>query len=321
MQPVAHRDPALFRRGISPISKCLIGLTVSALLLALDSRRAGSDVIRVVLERFLAPVMVAMDLPGEAAREVVRGLSTHGELLREISKLQAENDRLRMAGRNTDALQRENDELRTLASLPTEHIGFRRTVELIQRGRGIASQHFLISAGSRQGIRAGMALVHPEGVIGQVVAVGENSSDVALITDAGQFTPVQLVRTGLRAVMVGEGEADRTSLRFLANNADVQPGDLLVTSGLDGVYPAGMAIATVLTVERDPQSDFARILCRPAANASNRRHFAVVVPLAVATAQQPAGPAPSTQPPPADAVSAESAPSLALPAAGQQPGR
>jgi rod shape-determining protein MreC len=317
MQPVAHRDPALFRRGISPISKCLMGLSASALLLALDARQTGSGAIRVVLERLLVPVMVAMELPGEAAREIVRGLSTQGELLREASRLQAANDRLRAALRSTETLQRENDELRALAGLPTEHIGFRRTVELIQRGRGIASQLFLISAGSRQGIRSGMALVHPKGVIGQVVNVGENSSGVALITDAGQFTPVQLVRTGLRAVMVGEGEADRTSLRFLANNADVQPGDLLVTSGLDGVYPAGMAVATVRTVEREPQSDFARILCRPAADASTRRHFAVVVPLSVAAAQRPPGSAPSTQRPSADAAQPGSEPSLTLPAEGR----
>lgn len=278
MQPVAHRDPALFRRGISPTSKCLIGLSLSALLVALDSRHAGSDAIRATLERLLAPVMVAMELPGEAARELGRGLSTQGELLRQIAQLQSDNDRLRTTARDLDVLQRENDELRTLAGLPSERLGFRRTVELIQRGRGIASQRFLIDAGTRHGIRAGMALVHPGGVIGQVVAAGDNASDVALITDSGQFTPVQVVRTGLRAVMVGEGQPDRASLRFIASNADVQPGDQLVTSGLDGVYPAGMAIATVLTVERDAQTDFARVTCRPAANIDGRRHFAVVVP-------------------------------------------
>jgi rod shape-determining protein MreC len=283
MQPVASREPALFRHGISPTSKCLIALSISALLVAADGRRQWSDALRTGLERVMAPVMLALEMPSEAVREVVRGLSTHSDLLGEIARLQAANDRLRISARDLELLQRENDDLRSLAGLPTEHVEFRLTVELVQRGRSIASQRFLINAGSRRGIRAGMALVHPEGVVGQVIAAGESTADVAMVTDVGQSTPVQLVRTGTRAVLVGEGLPDRLRLDFMASNADVQPGDQLVTSGLDGVYPAGMAVATVLTVERDAQSDFARVLCRPAAGIDSRRHFAVVVPSAGAT--------------------------------------
>jgi len=279
MQPEASRDPALFRHGMSPGSKCLIGLVLSALLLTLDDGSHWSAGLRNGIERLMAPLMIALELPGEAARELGRGLSTHGELLRQIARLERENDDLRTTARNIDILQRENDELRTVAGVPTERHELLRTVQLIQRGRGIASQRFLIDAGSRQGIRAGMALVHPEGVIGQVTAAGETTADVALVTDTGQNTPVELVRTGLRGVLVGEGVADRTSLRFIASNADVEPGDQLVTSGLDGVYPAGMAVATVVSVKRDAQSDFARVVCKPAATVDGRRHFSVVVPV------------------------------------------
>jgi rod shape-determining protein MreC len=155
-------------------------------------------------------------------------------------------------------------------------------VQLIQRGRGIASQRFLIDAGSGKGIRQGMALVHPDGVVGQVTSAGETTADVALVTDSGQNTPVEVVRTGLRAVMVGEGLPDRASLRFIASNADIEPGDELVTSGLDGVYPAGLAVAIVTSVKRDAQSEFARVLCRPAASMHGRRHFAVVLPVVAA---------------------------------------
>ncbi|MBU3694128.1 MAG: rod shape-determining protein MreC [Rhodocyclaceae bacterium] len=299
MQPVARRDPALFRHGMSPASKCLIGLSLSAALVALDGRAEWAAALRNNLERGIAPLMIALELPGEAAREVGRGLTTHGELLREIARLEADNERLRTTARSLDILQRENDELRTLAGLPAERLELRRTVQLFQRGRGVASQRFLIGAGTREGIREGMALVHPEGVVGQVVAVGETTADVALITDAGQNTPVELARTGVRAVMVGEGMPDRASLRFLASNADVQPGDLLVTSGLDGYYPAGMAVATVLTVERDAQSDFARVICKPAASVDARRHFAVVVPAAPAPAAAVAPPEAPAKPAPA----------------------
>ena len=300
MQPVASRDPALFRRGMSPGSKCLLGVALSVLLMALDGGHQWSAGLRNGLERLIAPLMIALELPGEAAREVGRGLSTQGELLRQIARLQSENDDLRTTARSLDILQRENDELRAVAGLTTERLALLQTVQLIQRGRGIASQRFLIDAGSRKGIRAGMALVHPEGVVGQVTAAGETTADVALVTDTGQNTPVELVRTGLRGVLVGEGLPDRASLRFIASNADVQPGDQLVTSGLDGVYPAGMPVATVVSVKRDAQSDFAKVICKPAASIDGRRHFAVVVPASGAGNPPPVPVQPAE--PPADAA-------------------
>lgn len=278
MQPVASRDPALFRHGMSPGNRCLLGLALSVLLLSVDGSQQWAMVVRNHLERLIAPLMIALELPVEAAREVGRSLTTQGELLRRIARLEQEIEDLRTTARDLASLQRENDELRTLAELPVERLALRRNVQLIQRGRGIASQRFLIDAGTHKGITAGMALVHPFGVVGQVIAAGEATADVALITDAGQSTPVELVRTGLRAVMVGEGLPDRVSLRFIASNADVEPGDQLVTSGLDGVYPAGMAVASVVSVKRDAQSEFARVVCKPAASIDGRRHFAVVVP-------------------------------------------
>jgi len=278
MQPVARRDPALFRRGTSPGTRCLVGLALSAALLAVDGSQQWAVVLRNSMEQVVAPLMIALELPVEAAREVGRGLTTQGELLRQIARLEQENEDLRTTARDLANLQRENDELRTLAALPAERLTLLRNVQLIQRGRGVASQRFLIDAGSRKGITAGMALVHPLGVVGQVTAAGETTADVALVTDAGQNTPVEVARTGLRAVMIGEGLPDRASLRFIASNADIEPGDQLVTSGLDGVYPAGMPVASVVSVRRDAQSEFARVVCKPAASIDGRRHFAVVLP-------------------------------------------
>ncbi len=297
MQPVANREPALFRRGISPGSKCLLGLLFSSLLLVLDGGNHWSAALRNNLEHLIAPLIIALELPGEAAREIGRGLSAQGELLRQIARLQRENDDLRTTARSLDILQRENDELRAVAGLRAERFALRHTVQLIQRGRGIASQRFLIDAGTRKGIRAGMGVVHPEGVVGQVTAAGETTADVALVTDTGQNTPVELVRTGLRGVLVGEGLPNRASLRFIASNADVQPGDQLVTSGLDGVYPAGMPVATVISVRSDAQSDFAKVICKPAASIDGRRHFAVVEPALEGSNPAPAPPFE----PPADA--------------------
>ena len=288
MQPVADRDVELFRRGISPTSKCLIGLSVACALVALDGRRQWTETARAELQRGLAPIQQLVALPWRSGEQSLKYLTLQQDLLRRVDQLEAENDRLRIEARNIDLLQQENSVLRQLQDLPTEGLALRRAVQLVQRGRDGASQRFLINAGSLEGLRPGLALVAPDGVVGQVIAVDAHSAQVALLSDQGQATPVQIARNSLRAVLVGEGLPNRASLRFLANNADVKPGDQLLTSGLDGVYPPGMPVATVLTVERDSQSDFAIVACRPSAATETRRHFVVVEPSAPAPADGPA---------------------------------
>ncbi len=256
--------------------------------MALDGRRQWTETARAELQRGLAPIQQLVALPWRSGEQSLQYLTLQQDLLRRVDQLEAENDRLRIEARNIDLLQQENSVLRQLQDLPTEGLALRRAVQLVQRGRDGASQRFLINAGSLEGLRPGLALVAPDGVVGQVIAVDAHSAQVALLSDQGQATPVQIARNSLRAVLVGEGLPNRASLRFLANNADVKPGDQLLTSGLDGVYPPGMPVATVLTVERDSQSDFAIVACRPSAATETRRHFVVVEPSAPAPADGPA---------------------------------
>lgn len=278
VQPVAGDAPALFRRGISPAAKSLFGALLAIALMVADSRQHWASNLREVVETALEPLQVSVTLPGDMARQSWQFMTLQGELLNRIAALEAENDRLHASQRELSGLQRENETLRQILELPTEHFVVRRPVELLQRGGDAASQRFLVSAGLRDGIRTGFALIAPDGVVGQVVSAGERRSVVAMVTDKDQATPVQIVRTGQRAVLFGEGVPGRLSLRFLANNADIQPGDALVTSGLDGIYPTGMPVANVVSVKRDSASEFALVRCKPAANLESRRHFLVVTP-------------------------------------------
>ena len=125
------------------------------------------------------------------------------------------------------------------------------------------SHKVFIDKGSQEGIAAGEAVVDDRGVIGQVTRVFPLQSEVTLISDKDQPVPVQVVRNGLRAVVFGAGEG-LLELRFLSANADVQNGDVLVTSGLDGVFLPGLPVAKVVRVERDNVYAFARVLCQPA---------------------------------------------------------
>src|SRR5882762_11645641 len=137
--------------------------------------------------------------------------------------------------------------------------------EVLYLGRDPYSHKLFIDRGTVQGVRAGSPVADDTGIIGQVTRVHPLLSEVTLLTNPDQAVPVQVVRNGLRAIAFGGGASGMLELRFTAANAEVQNGDQLITSGIDGTYPVGLPVATVVHIERDADHTFARVLCRPAA--------------------------------------------------------
>jgi rod shape-determining protein MreC len=125
-------------------------------------------------------------------------------------------------------------------------------------------------------VRPGSPVTDETGVVGQVTRVHPLLSEVTLVTDRDQAIPVQVVRTGLRAVAFGGGQSGMLELRFMAANAEIQDGDRLVTSGIDGTYPAGIPVATVVRIERDAEHSFSRVVSRPAAGVDRGRYVLVL---------------------------------------------
>jgi rod shape-determining protein MreC len=154
----------------------------------------------------------------------------------------------------------------------------------------------IIDQGSMQGINAGSPVLDASGVLGQVTRVYPLTSEVTLVSDRDQAIPVLNVRTGARAVAFGDptAHANALELRFMATNADVQVGDLLTTSGVDGVYPPGLPVARVDKIDRRVDSAFARIYCTPLAQVEGAMHVMVLQPL---SGQPPARPASDGEPP------------------------
>ena len=146
--------------------------------------------------------------------------------------------------------------------------------EILYAGRDPFSRKVVIDKGTGDSIRAGQAVMDDTGIIGQVTRVFPMLSEVTLITDKEQATPVQVVRNGLRAIAYGDGVA--LDLRFMAANADIQNGDILVTSGIDGTYPSGLPVARVSRVERDQAYAFAKIQCVPIAGTDKHRQVLVL---------------------------------------------
>src|SRR6185312_3469846 len=148
--------------------------------------------------------------------------------------------------------------------------------EVLYNARDPYARKVVIDRGTNQGVRAGSPVIDESGVIGQVTRTYGPIAEVTLVTDKDQAIPVQVVRNGLRAVAFGSGSSGMLELRFMAANAEIQNGDRLVTSGIDGIYPAGLPVATVARVERDAAYTFARIVCRPAAGVESGAYVLVL---------------------------------------------
>jgi rod shape-determining protein MreC len=210
-------------------------------------------------------------------------LSAAAEFFTTQVALKRENDELktrRLQDANEllilEALRAENKQLRRLLDA-RERLSVDSTLaEILYQGRDPFSRKVVIDKGGHQGIQAGQAVIDDIGVIGQVTRVHPLLSEVTLITDKEQRTPVQVVRNGLRAVIFGGGDRGTLDLSYMAANADVQADDVLVTSGIDGTYPAGLPVAKVSRIERDAAYSFARITCIPTAGTDQHRQVLVL---------------------------------------------
>jgi len=148
--------------------------------------------------------------------------------------------------------------------------------EVIYAGRDPYAHRIFIDRGATHGVRPGSPVADESGVLGQVTRVHPLLSEVTLLTNPDQAIPVQVLRSGLRTVAFGGGASGLLELRYISDVAEIQNGDRLVTSGIDGTYPAGLPVASVVRIERDAEHAFARILCRPAAGVDRGRYVLVL---------------------------------------------
>jgi rod shape-determining protein MreC len=149
--------------------------------------------------------------------------------------------------------------------------------DILYDARDPATHKVVLDRGMRSGVTLGLPVIDNLGVVGQVTRVFPFTSEVTLLTDKEQAIPVQVLRSGLRSVAYGRGQGGVLDLRFVAPNADIQVGDVLVTSGLDGMYPAGLAVAKVIQVENVGQGAFGRVVCQPLAGIDRNRQLLIVM--------------------------------------------
>ena len=148
--------------------------------------------------------------------------------------------------------------------------------EILRIPRDPFNRKVMLDKGNQSGIQPGQVVVDDTGVVGQITRSYPWVSEVTLITDKDHSVPVQVVRNGLRSVVSGTGKDDSLELRYMAGNTDIQEGDSLVTSGIDGVYPPGLPVAVVSKIERNSTYVFARVTCTPVAGVANHRQLLIL---------------------------------------------
>ena len=271
-----HTPPPFFNRGPAPLVRLAFFASLSLALLVLDARLRYTEGLRSVLALAVYPLQSLATMPAALAERIADSFASQSQLREENTQLRAKLLDTSQAAQRYEAAQAETGQLRRLIGaaerLPVKSM----PAEILYNGRDPYSRKVVIDKGGRCGVLAGSPVVDEAGVIGQVTRAHALMSEVTLLTDKDQAIPVQVVRNGLRAVAFGAGASGMLELRFMAAIAEIQNGDKLVTSGLDGTYPPGLPVATVARVERDAAYAFARILCQPAAGVERGRYVLVI---------------------------------------------
>jgi rod shape-determining protein MreC len=279
--------PPFFRQGPSALTKLAFFSALALFLMAADTRFAAIQPLRAALATVLTPVERTLLMPVElwrGAAEYVGGLkrAIEGE-----DAARAELARQAERATRADALQQENMRLRGLLEL-RERLQVRsQAAESLYEASDAYSRKIIINRGGTHGIAPGSPVINEIGVLGQVTRVYPLSSEVTLLTDKDAAIPLLNTRTQARSIAYGLPGGAGMELRFVAANADVQVGDVLTTSGVDAVYPPGVPVAKVASVERRSDAGFARILLTLAAAPDGVRHVLVLQPLDVQLPPRP----------------------------------
>lgn len=276
MRPIPVDTPAFFNRGPRPLARLALFGVLSLALLFADTRYRYLEDVRQTVAIVLYPVQRALAMPGAAFAYVADYFGSKRRLADENAMLRQELVERAPAAQGYARAQDENARLRALLDVRAQYAASATAVQVLYTSRDPFTQKVFVDKGSAAGIRAGAGVIDATGVVGQVTRVFPYMAEVTLITDRDQAVPVEAERSGVRSVLFGSGTGRSPELRFTSPSADLRVGDRLVTSGLDGAYPAGLAVAQIVDVVRDSGQMFARIVCKPLAGIDHSEFLLVL---------------------------------------------
>ncbi len=292
-----REDPAvkqLFLQGPSVNTRLLLVSVLSVSLMVLDHRFHHADNLRSALSVLIYPFRYLMNVPSDVGGWATDTFRTRRGMQDELDTLRTQNELLRADLQRLTFLQTENLHLRSLLD-SSKRIGQKVLIaEILTVDLDPYKRQLLLSKGERDGVYVGQPLIDARGIMGQVKTVTPFTSTALLITDPSHALPVMINRNGMRAIAEGTGQENRLSLPHIPNNADVQVGDLLLTSGLGCVFPAGYPVGEISEITTDPSLPFAQIIAKPSARLNHNREVLLVWPEQTHTASA-TGPNPCQQ--------------------------
>ncbi|HZM34425.1 MAG TPA: rod shape-determining protein MreC [Burkholderiales bacterium] len=271
-----HTPPPFFKRGPAPLVRLFFFASLSLALLVVDARFRYVEGLRSWLAIAAYPLQRLGSAPADIASRIGEYFSAQTRLVAENEALRAKSLTYAEEVQRLQALEAEAAHLRRLIGAAERIAARAQPAEVLYAGRDPYSHKVLIGRGAAQGVLPGSPIADERGLVGQVTRVHPLLSEVTLLTDRDHAVPVQVVRNGLRAVAFGGGASGMLELRFMSAVSDIQNGDRLVTSGIDGTYPAGLPVADVVRIERDVEQTFARAFARPVAGVDRGRYVLVL---------------------------------------------
>jgi rod shape-determining protein MreC len=271
-----YSPPPLFKQGASARVKVVLFSLIAIGLLVMDSRMHSLSLIRQVVGSTLYPLQMVALVPRDSFNRVEDYFASLENVQKENRALKSQQSAKADLLQQSQQLLAENTQLRKLLGaserLPVQSL----MSEILYDARDAFTRKIVLDRGSQQGVALGQPVIDDVGVVGQVTRIFPLTAEVTLLTDKDQAISVQVVRSGLRSVAYGRGSGV-LDLKFMATNADIQKGDMLVTSGIDGVFPAGLSVAKVLQVENKSNDAFAHIVCQPLAGVDRNRQLLILL--------------------------------------------
>ncbi len=265
-----------FNRGPSAVVQLVFFSLLSLFLMIVDARFQHLELARTTLSVPIHALQRLATLPVDLWQQAGVYLVTQSSLVRDHAQLLQQHTVDAAQLQQLQVLQAENEHLRSLLQVQQKADYPMQLAEIVYVERDISKRKLLLDKGAQAKVLAGQVVMDDSGIVGQVTRVYPWLSEVTLITDKDHAVPIQVLRNGLRAVVFGSGEIGQLALRYLPISSDIQEGDVLVTSGIDGTYPPGLPVARVIRIERDPAYPFARIQCAPIAGVDRQRQLLIL---------------------------------------------
>src|SRR3989344_7202419 len=262
----------------SHFTRLVLLTTLSVALMMVDHRGHHLEKIRAGLNTLAYPIQIIASAPAYIGRGIADFFTTRGTLRVDNEKLLAERQALLAKLQQFEALEQENQRLRQMLVSAAQVADRAITAELVEVSAEPFTRKVVVAKGSQDGVYVGQSVIDAHGIMGQVTQVAGRVCRVTLITDSGHAIPVLDNRSGLRALVFGTGDPDTLKVPYLTASTDIKVGDLLVSSGMGGTFPAGYPVAQVVKIVNDPNESFLDITAKPAAQLNHGKQVLLIWP-------------------------------------------